>query len=111
MPYQLSGQLVVKNSATSEHAAGAGAAVGGGAFVTRISSADAADAHAAPATPSIIAVETLNFFISPPFAPSGPKTNKQTKYSTHPKDNYLKAIFRKRGKNVTCFLQRSPRDK
>jgi hypothetical protein len=67
MPDQLNGQLVVKNSTTPAHAAGAGGAAGfGGAFVTIVSSADAVDARARAASPNIIAAQTLTFFILPP---------------------------------------------
>jgi hypothetical protein len=69
MPDQLNGQLVVKNSTTPAHAAGAGGAAGfGGAFVTIVSSADAVDARARAASPNIMAAQTPTFFILPPFS-------------------------------------------
>src|SRR5258708_19460294 len=42
------------------------AVAAGVAFVAMMSSADASVAYAAPASPKIIAVETANFFTSPP---------------------------------------------
>jgi hypothetical protein len=60
---------VVKNSTTPAQAAGAGGAAGfGGAFVTIVLSADAVDAHARAPNPNIIAAQTLDFFILPPFS-------------------------------------------
>jgi hypothetical protein len=66
MPLQVNGQPVTTKSSRLVHVAGsdgAFAVAAGAAFVAMMSSADASVAHAAPASPRIIAAETRNFFI------------------------------------------------
>jgi hypothetical protein len=66
--YHVNGQLVTTKCSRLPHVAGCGGAfvvTAGAAFVIMMLSADASVAYAAPASPRIIAVETLNFFILP----------------------------------------------
>src|SRR5437899_903752 len=70
MPYQLNGQFVATKSHRLPHAAGAGTAAGGGAFVTMMLPGDTSAACVAPANPRTIAAKTpadsSNLFISTP---------------------------------------------
>src|ERR1700722_7578146 len=66
MPFQVSGQAVTTKSSRLLHVAGAIVVAAGTAFVTMMSSADAAVAYAAPTSPKIIDAKTPTFFILPP---------------------------------------------
>jgi hypothetical protein len=79
IPYQLSGQLVLKNSTTPAHATGAG-----GAFVTMMLSANAADANVPEANPRTIPAEALNLFILPPAAPPNKPAVQQSSSPSKP---------------------------
>jgi hypothetical protein len=66
MPFQVSGQAVTTKSSRLLHVAGAFVVAAGTAFVAMMSSAKAAVAYAAPASPKIIDAKTPILFIVPP---------------------------------------------